>query len=130
MRGIHRLGWCGLLLTLLASGCSKDDTERLARLSHKIAAKAECLGASTTGSLRSGWQGFRGQQKGIDARVSMRLRWDKELADTSIQVEGKGGAVTLKGEVANLSQRQRAVALAESTTGVERVVDELTTPEG
>jgi osmotically-inducible protein OsmY len=116
---------------MLAAGCSKDDTEHLARLSRKIAVRAESLGESTTGSLHGGWQGFRAHQDdtGIDARVECRLRWDKELADTRIQVEADKGVVTLKGTVENLSQRQRAIALAESTAGVEKVVDELKTPD-
>jgi hyperosmotically inducible protein len=133
MRGLYRLGWWGLLLSaaIAATGCSKHDTERLARLSQKISARMESIGDGATCTLHGGWQGFRAHQDdgGIDARVASRLRWDKELADTRLQVEAETGTVTLKGKVENLAQRQRAVALAESTTGVEKVIDELKLPE-
>jgi osmotically-inducible protein OsmY len=59
--------------------------------------------------------------------VLTRLRWDKGLAGTAVQVDTPGtGVVRLQGIVADDQQRRRAVDLAESTQGVEKVVDELT----
>jgi osmotically-inducible protein OsmY len=59
--------------------------------------------------------------------VLTRLRWDKGLAGTAVQVDTPGtGVVRLQGTVADDQQRRRAVDLAESTQGVEKVVDELT----
>jgi osmotically-inducible protein OsmY len=132
MRTIHKRGWCGLLLglTLAGAGCTRGDRERLGRVGRKIGEKATVVRESAGSRLHSGWQRLRVNLDagGLSTRVSTRLRSDKELVNTSIQVEAKGTEVTLKGAVANLSQRQRAVALAESTVGVETVVDRLQMP--
>ena len=133
MRGLGEGGWSWLLLGLavLGSGCSKGDTERLARVGRKILAKAASLSEDTNDRLHTGWQSFRGNlgETGLDARVATRLRWDKSLAEAPIEVVAlSDNAVELKGPVADLEQRRRAVALAESTLGVERVVDSLEMP--
>src|SRR5262249_25379897 len=59
----------------------------------------------------------------IEARVSARLLWEKSLSDASIQVIASDGGIELKGTVANVAQKKRAVELAESTTGVDRVTE-------
>ena len=129
MNASQRRQWARLLLgiALIGTGCSKHDTERLAGVGRKITEKVE---ASTNDRLDTGWQSFRANlnQSGLNARVSTRLRWDKLLADTPIDVEANGGVVTLSGSVSNLDQRRRAVALAESTLGVEKVVDLIELP--
>lgn len=62
----------------------------------------------------------------IDARVLWRIRWDKSLAGAEIQVDSPtGGVVHLRGIVNDLTRQRRAVELAETTEGVERVVSEL-----
>jgi osmotically-inducible protein OsmY len=133
MHGLGYGGWGWLLLGLglLAAGCSKGDTDRLARVGRKVLAKAASLSEDTNDRLHTGWQSFRGNlgETGLDARVATRLRWDKTLAETPIEVMAlPDNAVELKGPVADLDQRRRAVALAESTLGVERVVDSLEMP--
>jgi osmotically-inducible protein OsmY len=119
------------ILAMSTSGCSQDDTQRLARIGRKVAARAQAMSASTGDRLHTGWQSFRANldDSGLDARVATRLRWDKSLADTPIQVEVRGGIVILRGSVAALEQRQRAVALAKSTVGVEDVEDNLEMPK-
>jgi osmotically-inducible protein OsmY len=127
MKRMH--GWCRLLggLVLVAGGCGRGDAERLARVGRKVAEKAEVVSENTNDRLHTGWHSFRGNldAAGLDARVATRLRWDKGLADMPIQVEVQGGMVTLRGPVADLDQRRRAVAIAESTVGVEQVLDAL-----
>jgi hypothetical protein len=100
-------------------------------VSRKVAAKFEQLTDGVSGkltntleALRFGWNGLP-----LDARVSSRLRSDKKLTDVSIQVRASGGIVELRGTVADLSQRRRAVELAETTVGVENVLDALVVPE-
>ena len=58
-------------------------------------------------------------------RVTARLRWDKELDGSAIEVIHVGTGVELRGTVRNADQRRRAVMLAESTTAVEGVKDSL-----
>ena len=122
MRRAH----CWLLLMLLA-GCNRSDTEALTRISKRIVARTEAM----TGDLRTcaacSWQGP--QEAGVEGRVAARLRWDKQLADTAIEVVPAGTGVELRGKVRNLEQRRRAVMLADSTAGVEGVKDSLVETE-
>jgi hypothetical protein len=62
----------------------------------------------------------------LDARVLWRLRWDKALAGADIQVDSPmSGVVQLRGIVNDLSRQRRALDLAETTEGVDRVINEL-----
>lgn len=123
MTRFYRL--CGALLPLLA-GCSSNDADHLARIGRKTVNKTASLAGG-----EGGWQMFRAglDEATLDARVSARLRWDKVLADTSIEVRTNGPVVELRGRVRDLAQRRKAVELAESTAGVERVVDALEQPK-
>ena len=56
----------------------------------------------------------------------MRLRSDKALQATKIEVTLRaGGEVELKGSLASDEQKRRALELADSTQGVEKVTDSL-----
>jgi osmotically-inducible protein OsmY len=135
---MHKMGkrWLtGLLLGLVlgVGGCSHEDADRLARVGRKVAAKLEGVSGGAQEKLADGWQAVRGgwEDVALDARVAARLRWDKALGGTRIEVRATGGVVELRGSVGNDNQRRRAVEVAETTTGVERVTDalELTAPE-
>jgi hypothetical protein len=63
------------------------------------------------------------------ARVTLRLRYEKTLAGSSIQVAAIEGGLELKGKVKDARQKKRAVELAESTTGVDRVTVSLEVDE-
>jgi hypothetical protein len=117
----RRLGVAGLAgLLILSAGCNQQDAEAMSRIGKKLASVAGDLKEH----LGSGWQGvYNGM--GLEARVAARLRWDKSLADMTIHVKATGGEIELKGTVQNAEQRRRAVDLAESTAGVERVNDSL-----
>ncbi len=65
----------------------------------------------------------------LDGRVKARLTADKALEGVDFGVTSAGQTVTLRGVVATPDARRRAVELAESTTGVGSVVDELAVPE-
>jgi osmotically-inducible protein OsmY len=127
-----RLGLIWLLagLGLLLCGCNHDDAERLARVSQKAAAHVLAAAPDAGNKLRNGWQGVRGGSldAALDARVALRLQWDKDLADTSITVTAVDGVVELKGTVQTLAQRQKAITLAQSTAGVTQVTDSLQQP--
>jgi hypothetical protein len=124
---IRRCGWLLAALALMG-GCKKEDTERLGRVGRKLGDRAEALSAEATGQILAGWTAARSsiEDSRLDARVRSRLKWDKTLVGAAIAVEIVGKEVWLKGTVVNLTQRQRAVQLADSTLGVEKVVDQLT----
>ncbi len=125
------------LFCLLLAGCEKEDPEHLANVARKVANRAEPL----VDRVDAQWvQRFRAGPESAPvpppaalppvepdsvARVTARLRYEKTLADTSIQVVASEGGVELKGKVQNAAQKKRAVQLAESTTGVDRVTESL-----
>jgi hypothetical protein len=113
--------YCWPLLILLA-GCNRQDTEALERIGRKVVARAEPLSGEVKNSAAAHWQGTH-HEVGLDARVAARLRWDKQLADITVEVKAVGNIVEVTGKVRNLDQRRRVTMLAESTTGVEGVRD-------
>jgi osmotically-inducible protein OsmY len=129
-RPVWRRGWwlC-LALAWAAAGCGKD-ADCLARVCKKSGARLDAVTGGARGRLTDGWQAVRGSvgEATLNSRVAVRLRWDRELAGADIQVDSPGrGVIRLRGTVADLTQRQRAVSLARSTQGVEAVQDELRT---
>ena len=62
----------------------------------------------------------------VEARIYSRLHWDKALTNGSVEVDSREpGVFILTGQVDDLAAKQRAVNLAETTVGVNRVVDQL-----
>jgi osmotically-inducible protein OsmY len=119
--------WLILCLALTICGCGQD-ADRLARIFHKTAAKFSGLTEGLRDRLHNGWGAMRGSvsETSLDSRVALRLRWDTEMAGAEVEVRLTGpGTVELNGIVADLTQHRRAVELANTTTGVERVVDRL-----
>jgi BON domain len=119
--------WKLVLLTALiafGSGCNNNDRDHLARAAGRAREKITDLTGESGHGLTTGWQAMA-----LDARVSARLRWDKTLMSERIQVQANGGLIELKGVVKDLTQRRRAVELAESTVGAEQVVDSLEIPQ-
>lgn len=71
------------------------------------------------------------QERDILNRVGKRIDWDKQLAGSTLRLEVQaGGVVILQGSVLSPSAKSRAVDLAESTTGVTSVVDQLAVVQG
>lgn len=64
----------------------------------------------------------------IEDRVRLRFQTDKALDGSNITVIADGQEVKLRGEVANALVRARAVELAQTTSGVEKVTNELVEP--
>src|SRR5262249_25647157 len=115
-----------LFLSLACCGCQGKDADRLAALGAKLAHKAEGLFVSRDGTVMRGW-GMKPLwgEASLENRVSARLSADKELTETSTQVQAVGGVIELHGKVQNMDQRRRAFELAQTTMGVEKVLDRL-----
>jgi hypothetical protein len=115
------LGWA-------SAGCDGEDADRLSRVYHRTAARFAGESAGARGKLSRGWNSLQGDPlaaASLRDRVAARLRLDRALAEASIEVDADGDVITLRGEVGT-DQGRRAVDLAESTIGVEKVVNELT----
>jgi osmotically-inducible protein OsmY len=118
-----------LLLGLAACGCSQD-ADRLTRVCQKTANKFDGVTSSIRTKLQTGWSPVHAviDASGLDSHVAMRLHWDKDLAGADIKVVSFApGVIHLRGRVADLTQHRRAIDLAQSTTGVITVIDELAT---
>lgn len=79
--------------------------------------------------FREGWQSLRKSvdQLGVRGRVYSRLRWDKQLTDSEIDIDvEEEGVVALRGQVTSAEAKKKATQLATDTVGVHRVVNELT----
>jgi hypothetical protein len=115
------LAYLSLTGLIALAGCNRQDTESLASIGRKILDRT----ASATATCRERLGGLnvsRGGAEDVQERVKSRLRWEKMLANTPIEVVVSGEEIELKGIVATAEQRSRAVELAESTTGVQRVL--------
>ncbi len=123
-----------ILLVLLAGlvaalgGCNRQDAECLGSMGRKILDRADSASVSIREKLGSLKSSVGGTVSPHD-RVALRLRWDKALADVSIEVVANSGEIELKGSVRSAEQRTRATELAESTAGVDRVLVSLTVAE-
>jgi hypothetical protein len=110
----------GLLVT---SGCVKQDTEILARVGRKVFDQ----GRDSTAGLRERLATVMPRLGGdtLQDQVSQRLRTDKSLQGIKIDVTVRDREVELAGAVTNDDQKRRALELAETTFGVEKVTDSL-----
>jgi osmotically-inducible protein OsmY len=65
-----------------------------------------------------------------DGWITTKVKWSSVgedlLDDRDITVDTTNRVVTLKGTITSTAGRNRAVALAKRTSGVQRVVDQLT----
>jgi osmotically-inducible protein OsmY len=128
MRG-RGVGWIGgwLLgvgLAGLPAGCSREDADRVGRICQRSAEKLESA-SGAQGRASRGWQALRGSlsESALDGRVAVRLQWDKALAGAAVRVRLEApGVVRLEGE-ATEAQRRRALELAQTTQGVDKVLD-------
>lgn len=129
MRSRRRTIWL-MSLALLTAGCGQD-AEVLARLGRKSWSKLEALGHETANQLGPRIEAARAgcPDPTLAARVSCRLRWDQSLEGAAIEVHAAEGKIELTGTVMNPTQRQKAIELAETTVGVEQVLDSLTLPD-
>lgn len=68
----------------------------------------------------------------VEERVRVRIQTDKAMAgaDVSVVPTATAGEVRLRGVVQGSAQKARALELANGTSGVQTVTEELAVPEG
>lgn len=108
-----------LCILFLLAGCARQDADSLARIGRKLAERA----GDWIGDVRE--QLDLGGGDSVQARVTQRLRWEKKLADVAIEVKAQGAEVELCGIVPDHALKLRALELAEATTGVQKVIDNI-----
>jgi osmotically-inducible protein OsmY len=120
MRGIG----ISLVCSIAFCGCNRHDAEALARIGKKIGASAKANAGDVGAKIDLSWAGKR--EPSLQEKIQDRLRFENTLTEITFEVSVKDKEVELKGTVKNASQRQRAIELAETVAGVERVNDLVT----
>ncbi len=111
--------WLFLGILALAVGCKGEDADRLAKVGRDLRAKIQGQkGDKLSEQLRADLEAMS-----VDARIAARIRWDKTLRGAKIEVIAKGSEVELHGNVPDAAQRKRAVEIAQSTAGADKVTD-------
>jgi BON domain len=110
-----------LFVVTLCAGCNRQDADCLSRIGRKIGAHAKDSAGDVGGKLDLGWAGKR--EPTLQEKIQDRLRFENTLTDVAFEVTVKEKEVELKGTVKNPLQRQRAIELAETLAGVEKVTD-------
>ncbi len=118
----------GVCLLPASSGCSKQDSEAISKISRKLLDRATAATDEAREKLDVPWKGA-GKDAPLRDRVQARLRWENTLADQAIEVVVREKEVELKGTVKTALQKQRAFELAAATSGVDNVQDSLKTAE-
>jgi hypothetical protein len=114
---------CALIL-LASAGCQKSDTETLSRLGRKLAERGQTTLAEVRTRLDIKWAP-PALEPTLEDRIRLRLRYDVDLCELPIDLKVEGAQVELSGKVKTAEQKNRAVVLAETTKGVERILDNL-----
>ena len=116
------------LSSILIAGCNRQDAECLSRIGRKISAHAKSSAGDVGAKLNLSWAGSK-KEPTLQEKIQDRLRWESTLADVTFDVVVKDKEVELKGTVKGALQRQRAIELAETLAGVEKVTDAIVVRE-
>jgi osmotically-inducible protein OsmY len=107
-----------------AAGCNQQDADCLARIGRKVAVHAKSGAGEIGTKVDLRWAGAR-KEPTLAEKIQDRLRFENTLTEIAFEVNVKEKEVELKGTVKTALQRQRAVELAETVAGVDKVVDSL-----
>lgn len=108
----------------LGIGCNQTDRDCLKRAARHIADRLDPMRQNARVGLENG--PLVSEPLTPVGKVRVRVQGDRYLRHLGLRIGGEGSSVTLAGEVPDEAHRIRAVELAQSTVGVEQVVDELT----
>jgi osmotically-inducible protein OsmY len=115
------------LMTLglaFTAGCNQQDADCLSRIGRKVAAHAKSGAGEIGAKVDLRWAGAA-KEPTLAEKIHDRLRFENTLTEITFEVSVKDKEVELKGTVKNPLQRQRALELAETVAGVDKVVDSL-----
>jgi osmotically-inducible protein OsmY len=123
----------GAVALLLAAGvlalgaCSKTDNETMGKKADSAVAKTEQAGTTAKAKTESAAASVAGamDDASITAAVSTGLAKDPDLSAIKIDVDTKGGQVTLSGPAPNAAAKARAEEIAKSVKGVSAVDNKL-----
>jgi len=132
------LAFLAISLVLIGSACSSSDKEQARQAAQDVEDKAKEIAedaaektkevvadvadkgkeiVSETGEvINDGW---------ITTKLKAKFADDKLLKEGNITIDTNERVVTLKGNVATVEAKKRAVMIASGTEGVLRVVDEI-----
>ena len=118
----------GLFLVLVGTQFQASDGDKLAAVARLVGARIRNAMPPAREPGRAGGCALPRIADAAGGGGSARLAADKRLANIAITVVVEGGALKLRGVVPDAKTRALIVSLAENTTGVEQVVDELAVP--
>lgn len=119
---MKRLSWMFVPLAVTICGCDGNDGDRLTRVGWTVSQNIQALVPE-----RMPFVGSLGLPKNSTREQSVRERFrsDRYLGELTIEIIGEPGTIRLRGQVADAVLKRRAVEIAESTVGVEKVIDEI-----
>jgi osmotically-inducible protein OsmY len=115
---------CLIGLFLALAGCNRQDAECMSRIGRKVSAHAKSSAGEIGAKLDLGKR-----EPSLHEKVHDRLRFDKTLKDVVVEIQAKEKEIELTGTVNEDAQRLRAVELAETVVGVEKVIDSIKVKE-
>lgn len=118
----HRYLFASLAILAAQAGCNRNDADCLSRAGQKVVAHARHTYGDLGGKVDVPFLGSK-REPTLQEKIHDRLRFDKALKDVPFEVHVKDKEVELKATLTNPEQRQRAIELAESVVGVEKVND-------
>jgi osmotically-inducible protein OsmY len=99
-----------------AVGTSGARTERAREVGAEVGERAAVAADQARRAMTDG---------SITAKIKAKMALDDSVKALDIDVDTRGGTVTVSGIVASTAQRDRALQLARETEGVTQVVDKL-----
>lgn len=118
-----------LFVLLVGTRFSPTDGDKLASVGRLAVAKVRSA-LPPPDKLAGPFQLLRREiPERVEDKVKARLEADSRFEGVKFEVTANGSEVTLRGVLPNAKARRIAVSIAEHTTGVEKVVDELAVPE-
>jgi len=126
-RGRRAMALAMVAAAMALGACTKADNETAGQKVDSAIAKTEQAGADAKAKSESAAASVAGavDDASITAAVSTGLAKDPDLSAIKIDVDTKGGQVTLSGPAPNAAAKARAEEIAKSVKGVSAVDNRL-----